>query len=166
MAGKAKDMERRFWRHVAPKGAGDCWEWRGSVVRRNYGMPYGYFRYRSGERWTTAYAHRVSFYLCNQWWPDVVMHTCDNPRCVNPGHLRAGTHRENMEDASAKGRLSFARHNKGGKRAGTKNVPPEIVAEIRRRYEAGEVQRLIALDYGITQAAVSSIVRRRTRSSV
>lgn len=34
-----------------------------------------------------------------------VMHSCDNPSCINKKHLSAGTRFSNMKDASEKGRL-------------------------------------------------------------
>lgn len=34
----------------------------------------------------------------------VVMHTCDNPRCINPEHLKLGTGLDNIVDRQVKGR--------------------------------------------------------------
>jgi hypothetical protein len=33
-----------------------------------------------------------------------LMHTCDNPACMNPDHLVPGTHKENIHDCLSKGR--------------------------------------------------------------
>ena len=52
-----------------------------------------------------ALAHRLVHALATgDATAEVVMHTCDNPSCVNPAHLRSGTHMENMADMRAKGR--------------------------------------------------------------
>ena len=52
-------------------------------------------------------AHRVAFSLFV--WPlkqgKIVCHSCDNPSCVNPRHLWAGSYSDNMYDAVRKGRL-------------------------------------------------------------
>ncbi|WP_428985700.1 HNH endonuclease [Sinomonas terricola] len=33
-----------------------------------------------------------------------ILHSCDNPPCVNPGHLRPGTRFDNMQDKVLRGR--------------------------------------------------------------
>lgn len=53
-------------------------------------------------------AHRFAFYITNLYFPEVVMHKCDNRICVNPHHLEGGTQKENMKDMVARGRHYYA----------------------------------------------------------
>lgn len=46
----------------------------------------------------------------------VVMHTCDKGWCININHLKLGTHSENMQDMSSKGRWGVWKYGDGSKR--------------------------------------------------
>jgi hypothetical protein len=74
-----------------------CIEWRGRRRRGGYGMA-------GSQR-----AHRWAYEKFFGPIPDglIVMHTCDNPPCVNPLHLKVGTQGENIRDARDKGRLFY-----------------------------------------------------------
>lgn len=75
-----------------------CWIW--TAATRSTG--YGVFSYK-GKPVT---ASRVSYTLYKGEIPDGlhVLHTCDNPSCVNPEHLFLGTNKDNVEDRKAKNR--------------------------------------------------------------
>lgn len=93
---------RSFWAKVDRKSDGECWPWLAGLARGGYGQ---FMTSRvDGSKWYRA--HRFSFEAHNGPIPDggVVMHSCDNPICVNPSHLSAGTQRGNMADRDAKGR--------------------------------------------------------------
>lgn len=95
-------IDERFWQKVKKGTASECWEWQGATRR-------GYGRFWFQERLHGA--HRVSFYLHNGRFPDnQACHRCDNPSCVNPGHLFDGTQPENMSDMIEKGRSGWQRH--------------------------------------------------------
>ena len=97
------------WEPVTESG---CWIWTGA---RN---PRGYGKMCIGPRASVKYidAHRLSYMLHIGEIPDghVVMHTCDNPSCVNPAHLKLGTQKDNLADRDAKGRRSFRQRGRYG----------------------------------------------------
>lgn len=99
-ARKYPPLEVRFWRRVDRAGGPDaCWLWLGPKTPRGYGAT---SRLNKSVR-----AHRLSWELTNGPIPDglIVCHRCDNPSCVRPSHLFLGTHADNMQDCSAKGRM-------------------------------------------------------------
>jgi hypothetical protein len=53
-----------------------------------------------GHAGRIVYAHRVAWELVHGPIPEglLVLHTCDNPPCCNPAHLRVGTHLENIQE--------------------------------------------------------------------
>lgn len=81
---------------------GGCWEWTGPKDKDGYGT---IALVTEGMR-RTYRTHRVAYQIWRGPVPDqaVVMHACDNPRCINPDHLRVGTHADNMADKMSRGR--------------------------------------------------------------
>lgn len=81
-----------------------CLEWRGLLDEDGYG--------RVKVNNTDTRAHRAMFEL---WYgekllpSDVLLHSCDNPRCFSPYHLTKGTQAENVKDMDAKGRRVAAK---------------------------------------------------------
>lgn len=73
------------------------------------GLGYGSARYPALKVGGSVRMHRAEYCLANGLTLEdiaglVVMHTCDNPRCINPEHLVLGTQRDNMLDMRNKGR--------------------------------------------------------------
>lgn len=88
--------------HVAIGDLDDCWLWLAARDRNGYGK----FQYGPKGGQTHVRAHRWIVEHLRGPIPlgMVVMHTCDNPPCVNPAHLIIGTPLQNNDDKVAKGR--------------------------------------------------------------
>lgn len=99
---KPAPVADRFWPKVNVRGPDDCWEWAA------YRDPNGYGRFSIGPMSKVALAHRVAYQLDKGEVGDntVICHRCDNPPCVNPAHLFAGSQTDNMQDCAEKGRTT------------------------------------------------------------
>lgn len=156
------DIER-FWSRVDKSG--DCWLWTRKVNRDGYG--------RFGGRGQNMFAHRFVWTITYGDIPKglYICHACDNPRCVNPGHLFIGTLADNNEDMTIKGRRSKhlppngQKFTKGGQTAGTKNYNAKLteddVREIRRLRECGQKVSELSARYGVGQWEIYMIVQRK-----
>jgi len=151
-------LAERFWSKVDKSaGPGRCWLWIGSHTRAGYGV----FMISKTPHVTTT-AHRMALILARGEVGSglYVCHRCDNPRCVNPLHLFAGSPTENMADARAKKRL---RH---GARHPMAKLSDEQVAEMRRLRSADHWKlKALSLRFGVAESAVSRICNQQRRST-
>ena len=164
----------RFWSKV--DCSGDCWLWKHSTFHNGYGQ------FKVQER--NLRAHRVAWEITHGGIPDglFVLHSCDNPRCCNPAHLRLGTHRENMADMQRKGRAAAGDQNGSrlypdrlirgdahparriagwsqGERNGEARLTESQVREIRARYAAGGVTlQQMGSEFGVSGTSIKRIV--------
>jgi hypothetical protein len=154
----------RFWKNVVKLASG-CWEWTGNREAKGYG--------RFGAENKMHKAHRFSYELHYGPIPEgkMIIHSCDNPPCINPDHISAGTCKDNSDDMISRNR---AVHNRGtkphykkhpeeiqrGERIGTHKVTESQIKQIRSLYASGGYyQHVIAKMFHISQTSVWRIVR-------
>lgn len=141
----------RLWAKTEKRGPDDCWEWQG------WRHPFGHGQIGRGRRSDgLAYTHVVAWEITNGPVPAgaYVCHRCDNPACVNPGHLFLGDHAANMKDMLAKRRNSF------GERHATKLKDADVEA-IRKALMAGVTQQLLANQFGVSRSMIGMIGRHQ-----
>ncbi len=150
---RLNDPISRFWGNVViPDNKDDCWEWQGSLNHHGYGN----FRGFSGKN---DKAHRFSYRLHFGEFEEKleIMHLCDNPRCVNPRHLKLGTHLDNMRDMVMKGR------SQRGELTNTSKLTEEMVKEIRETSLTGKyTNKDLSTKYGVTLQTIRSIIQRKS----
>lgn len=129
---------------------GNCLIWTGWGLRRKNGKPsYGYIRAVQGGRSRTFPVHRLAYQL---FVGDVghhhILHSCDNPRCINPKHLRAGTHAENMQDM-----VDRSRHRTA--------LSEETLPVLIKLLELGVPQTILSEAFGVAESTISLLGKRK-----
>lgn len=156
----------------------ECWYWKGAPGPGGKGQ----FKVQG----LVLRPSRVSYILHKGDIPVglLILHSCDNPLCVNPAHLRTGTHQDNMNDMTLRGRQAkgdrhgtrirpetVARGNKHGTRLhpetvrrGTKNgnakLNEEEVRTMRRLYKEYKTSTyILAKQFGVSQRQAYCVVK-------
>lgn len=145
---------QRFNQLVDVRKEDECWEFQG-VIRTN---GYGYFHAFKGlER----YAHRVAYLFSRgKRAKDHVLHSCDNPKCCNPNHLRNGTPAENMRDRDERGRAAWAKDYTSWHRRlmAARPTGPRVSRKDLRRIKAeiaeGRNISVIAEEFGVCRTTI------------
>lgn len=132
----------RFMSKVGPADPGTgCQEWTGGRVNGKYG--------RFTEDYVPQEAHRLAYAIEYGEVPEGVwvLHSCDNPPCCNPAHLRLGGNTENVMDRVARGRGLFGQDHP------RTQLRDDDVLAIRAAVAAGEDLVTVALRYGLKPGA-------------
>ena len=156
-----------------PEPTTGCWLWTGLLDRDGYGLlSLGASTAASeGFSYSVQRAHRVSLYIATgQHAPkgSVVLHACDTPACVNPAHLRIGTHAENIAERGSKGRTARGERMRRWRRPhGEQNkravLTEAAVRTIRQLHAEGtRTHGEIAALFNVSRPAISAVLRRRT----
>jgi Pectobacterium phage endonuclease len=150
MQRKTTPAKIRFWRLIRIKGPDDCWPWKS----RGKGYP----NFWDGIDQIGANRFGLQLKLgrpLNPW--ELACHTCDNPRCLNPIHLFAGSSADNSRDMVLKKRKEVGENVAGAK------LTDEKVLDIRWRYAKRDITLWnLATVYNVVVASIHHIVRGKT----
>jgi hypothetical protein len=141
--------ERRFFGKM--KVVDGCWEWQAAKDKDGYGA----FTYQ-GKTWR---AHRWSYCHFIKDLGDnlFILHSCDNPKCVNPSHLSLGTHQDNEDDKTNKGRRPSQAGEINSQSVLTANDVLAIKEILRRHHDKRGIVKFIADWFDVTPQCVSNI---------
>lgn len=143
-----KSVKERFWEKVAVRNDNECWNWTGAICEG-----YGNFKIT----YKIMKAHRYSWELHNkQAIPEgmLVLHKCNNKRCVNPHHLCLGTHSDNNSDS--------VRDNRNKYTGRPIKLSIKDRNAIRLKYSEGNItQTVLANTYKVHQSTISDIINYR-----
>jgi len=168
----------RFWNYVdKTSNPNGCWEWKRNLNNYGYGQfMINYKNYRS---------HRISWLIHYGNIPNkmLVLHLCNNRKCVNPSHLILGNQDKNIKymvlcNRQSKGNCHYSRTNpeklargikhgtylhpeliRHGEQVGTSKLKKEQVIRIRELYKTKNyTQHQLAKLFNIARGTIQNVV--------
>ncbi len=167
---KSKYSNKNKWNNIP------CLEWIARLNNKGYGT--------ITINKNSYYSHRVSWTLENGKIPKnlMVLHHCDNRKCINPNHLFLGTNEDNVRDMIEKGRQQNYSNMAKGNANGARKYPEKLARGEKngssklKEYQVLEICRLnketkismmkLAKIYGVSDVTISKILKGETWKNV
>ena len=145
----SEEVKERFWEKVELIPFHECWEWTSAKNNKGYGI--------FGLKKNTDKAHRISFRIAKGEIPKglFILHSCDNPGCVNPSHLRTGTNQDNVSDMISRGRNSKPPDMAGWNKI---DLPDELIKRL-----GSSPDKSLADEFGISK---KTVIRARHKRNI
>lgn len=146
----APAFKYRFWSMVDKSG--ECWIWTGHRFKSGHGCV--------GVNYKNKKAHRIAWELTNGKIPKgkMILHSCDNPPCCRPDHLRPGTNLENIADRCQRDRTARGRGSWNAK------ITEDDVKLIRFFFHKTAANRgngrILAKIFGVRDGQIYSVANR------
>lgn len=131
-----ENLQTRVWRNIEQRGEDECWPWVGRFLEK-----YPAQIHTGGFAYTASHVLMACVGKPRPAVDLVVLHSCDNARCMNPKHLRWGTQFENNLE-------NIARY---------KVVPRMQPDDVRHIRASGETLGKLAAQYGVSTACICQI---------
>jgi hypothetical protein len=132
-----------------------CWIWNGTKDKNGYGIISHNKKLFKVHRllYEIHYAEPLKSLHC--------LHKCDNPSCVNPLHLLAGTNLDNVRDKVNKGRC-YTGYQKGESNGSSKLKDADVIV-IRKLYKSKNYTTIkLGKMYKVHRSTISHIVNNKT----
>lgn len=151
----------------------ECWLWNGHILKNGYA--------KTLHNGKSCSVHRLSYEIHKGEIPKglIVCHNCpgvDKKHCINPNHLWIGTYKDNMIDASNKGRMlgmqkwtpemhekmkerkkTWSRPDNRGEKSARSKLKECQVYEIRELLRSGMTHREIGEKYNVSKHTIGNI---------
>ncbi len=142
---RAESIERLL-SYTKPNG--ECLEYTGATDKKGYARIYWRSRNQIGSRVAYTLAkHEIDEGM-------VIMHTCDNPPCINPEHLKQGTQYDNSMDSVSKGRHV----NMKGENNTMAKLTEYQVKTIHSLFAAGVSANKLSKTFNVSRRTVAKII--------
>lgn len=140
MARPAKPLIDRLAQYRLVNEQTGCHEWTGDLDKGGYG--------RLTRKGASNRAHRASYeaFVGPIEKGKLVLHHCDNRKCINPEHLYVGDYKDNARDM-------IKRNRHWGRRV----LSDAQIKRILELLESGKSQQSIANEIGVSQITISRI---------
>lgn len=150
----SKSKIDEFLSKVEVDEATGCHNFVGHCNPEGYGQLYVAYR-KKGKH--TERAHRIAWSIAHGEVPEClcVLHTCDNPSCVNPEHLYLGTNADNMKDKADRERIV------GERNPNAKLTERQVLDVLKMFHEDKCTIGAIAREYAVGHSTIGNIVKGR-----